>query len=212
MHRNTLNLKEIERRAYRSTFQDGLWDIYLGLVFTNFALGALLDRLELSEGPRMALTLGYFAIIMVLFIGAKRYVTMPRMGQVRFGPQRKRKLNKARIVLGASVLLGLAAFLSAGADVAPSVDALVIIFAANILIVLGATAYFMDYERLYLWAILFALSLPVGEILKEYADLSDPALVFFVSGGIATVTGALLFIRFLRDYPISREGAPDDEG
>jgi len=26
------NLTEIEKKAYRSTFQDGLWDIFLGLL------------------------------------------------------------------------------------------------------------------------------------------------------------------------------------
>ena len=27
-----LNLKEIERKAFRSTYEDGLWDIYFGLI------------------------------------------------------------------------------------------------------------------------------------------------------------------------------------
>ena len=31
-----LNLKEIERKAFRSTYQDGLWDIHLGLIFVRF--------------------------------------------------------------------------------------------------------------------------------------------------------------------------------
>ncbi len=27
-----LNLKEIERKAFQSAYQDGLWDIYYGLI------------------------------------------------------------------------------------------------------------------------------------------------------------------------------------
>ena len=28
----SINLKEIERKAFRTTYQDGLWDMYFGLV------------------------------------------------------------------------------------------------------------------------------------------------------------------------------------
>jgi hypothetical protein len=33
----TLNLKELERLAYRRTYQDGLYEIYLGGLFASFA-------------------------------------------------------------------------------------------------------------------------------------------------------------------------------
>ena len=33
-----LNLKEIERKAFRSTYQDGLWDLFFGLVVVGMAL------------------------------------------------------------------------------------------------------------------------------------------------------------------------------
>jgi hypothetical protein len=37
-----LNLKQLERRAYRSTFQDGLWDLYLaGLMVCLGILGII---------------------------------------------------------------------------------------------------------------------------------------------------------------------------
>ena len=29
---NQINLKELERKAFRSTYQDGLWDMYFGLI------------------------------------------------------------------------------------------------------------------------------------------------------------------------------------
>ena len=37
-----INLKELERRAWRSVFQDGLWDIYLGLLLMAMAILTLL--------------------------------------------------------------------------------------------------------------------------------------------------------------------------
>jgi len=34
---DNLDLKELEKKAWRSTFQDGLWDIYFGLLI--FGMG-----------------------------------------------------------------------------------------------------------------------------------------------------------------------------
>ena len=33
-----INLKEIERKAFRSTYQDGLWDIYFGLIVVGMSI------------------------------------------------------------------------------------------------------------------------------------------------------------------------------
>ena len=35
-----LDLKELERLAFRRTYQDGLYDIYLGGIFVSFAVFA----------------------------------------------------------------------------------------------------------------------------------------------------------------------------
>jgi len=49
------NLNEIEKKAYRSTFQDGIWDIFLGLVLLILALGALLSNIGVPEGRNLSL-------------------------------------------------------------------------------------------------------------------------------------------------------------
>ena len=33
-----INLKALEKKAWRSVFQDGLWDIFLGLLLMAFGL------------------------------------------------------------------------------------------------------------------------------------------------------------------------------
>ena len=42
---STFNLKEIERKAYRSTFDDGLYDIGWGLLLLGFGMSSLLKDL-----------------------------------------------------------------------------------------------------------------------------------------------------------------------
>jgi len=50
----TINLKELERKAWRSVFQDGLWDIFLGLLLLAMAIGALLSDIGVPEAWPMA--------------------------------------------------------------------------------------------------------------------------------------------------------------
>lgn len=33
-----VDLRELEKKAWKSTFQDGLWDIYFGLLFMGMGL------------------------------------------------------------------------------------------------------------------------------------------------------------------------------
>jgi len=42
------NLKEIERRAYRSTFEDGLFDIFYGCLIILLGTTALIDKAGIS--------------------------------------------------------------------------------------------------------------------------------------------------------------------
>jgi hypothetical protein len=197
-----LNLKEAERKAYRSTFQDGLWDILLGLAFLNFPILALVSR-AMSETVSMIGDLMAWLIVVVVFQLAKRYITVPRMGLVKFGPARKRKLLKMHWILTGSFVLGLLVFLLfVGTDGDISGLLILGVFTANILIVLGLMAYLLDYERLYLYAVLFSVSLPLGEVLYSYAGLADPTYVFLVTGGGAVLIGLWLLRRFLRDYPL----------
>ena len=44
----TLDLKALEARAYRSFFADGLWDIFLGLTLLAFGVGAAVSRAGLE--------------------------------------------------------------------------------------------------------------------------------------------------------------------
>lgn len=200
-HEPHYDLKEIERRAYRATFQDGLWDIYLGLVFIAFGLGPVVRQLGASEGTAMLVHIGMMLVALLLIIAGKKFITMPRIGRVKFGPQRTRKLTRVRIVLAASVVLGLVVFAALSSD-SLGLTALMVIFPVNILVVMGAMAYFMDYDRLFIYAVLWALSFPVGVVLEKNTALSDAPTVFIVTGGIAVVAGCVYFSRFLRDYAL----------
>lgn len=201
------DLKDLERRAFRSTFQDGLWDIYLGLIFVSFgSVPVLRGVFGLSSGGGMAIHISLITLALVLLIVGKRVITTPRLGFVKFGVERQRKLSKVRVVLMASFLVGLILFAVLAGD-SIGLNALMVAFAASILITLGAMAYYMDYDRLFIYAILWAASMPVGLWMEENAGLSDAPAVFILTGGVAVVVGVIYLQRFLHDYHLPPQDA-----
>ena len=200
-----IDLKAVERRAFRSTFQDGLWDMFLGVMFLMFPFGVFLRKADMSETTDALITLGVNFGAVVLFVLAKRYITTPRIGRVKFGPERQRKIRMGRLVLGASVVLGLVVFILTASDNLNSGELMLGVFSVNILVVFGALAHFLDFPRLYGYAAAFALSMPVGIVLEGWINGFEAPYTFFLTAGVPLVVGMVLFNRFLRDYPLPVE-------
>ena len=65
-------------------------------------------------------------------------------------------------------------------------------------------AYFMDFERLYYYAVLAAVSIPIAEILEVNELISNGSYVFLIPLGIMVITGTVLLIRFMREYSVEK--------
>lgn len=210
-----LNLKELERKAWRSFYDDGLWDIYLGLLLGLMGASGLLDRSGLTEDAGMAIYIGLLVLVMLAFWAAKRFITVPRIGQVKFGRERKVRRFKTALVLFASVVFGLVVMLLATAarqNTAPDFpwQALMpALWALNMLVVFGAMGYFLDYERLYFIGLMYAITIPLNEILITLAEIRIGPYLFFVCGLLIVAVGIFFLIRFLRKYPVIQEGTHD---
>ncbi|MBE0525116.1 MAG: hypothetical protein IBX40_12430 [Methanosarcinales archaeon] len=194
-----LNLKELEKKAFKSTFQDGLWDIQLGLIILGMALTSFI-RNDYFLIP-------YYAVIIALFMAAKKFITVPRIGLVKFGKERKKSMNKLRLILVISVLFGLAMVLLTKSSMVSGIKEFpigLIIVSLNVLIVFSLMAYFMDFERLYYYAVLVAVSIPMAEILEVNGFISNGSYVFVVPSGIMVITGTVLLIRFMREYSVEK--------
>ena len=212
------NLKEIERRAFRSTYQDGLWDLYMGLIVVCMSIFIYRPASGYSLWNFVLLLL-VFAVAYGLYYAGKKYITLPRMGQVRFGALRKRKARTLAIILGVFILfqigvVGITAwgwlsaevggmlnhFLPEGASTLPLVAAIGSLMVGISMIVI---AYFSDFPRGYYIAILMALAV----FLMIY--LNQPIYPMII-GGLIILPGLVLFIRFLKAYPWRREETLDE--
>ncbi len=209
-----MSLKEAERKAFRSTFQDGLWDIYLGLVFLLFGIGPMI---QVSADNDWMLTLGYYVPIFVIFWAAKKYVTAPRIGRATFSPARKRKIYKVRLALLFSVVLGLIVYLMAAtgdglSGTVATLPTVLLLFTGNILLIFWLGAYFLDFPRLYVYGALLGLSFPVGFFLMQRGVVADETRPFILTSGIMIVVGVVQFVRFLRDNPPYDENSLSEGG
>jgi hypothetical protein len=205
---HSLDLKELERRAFRSVFQDGLWDIYLGLILLAMAVSVGLNDFGVAEGWQTAGLIGVELLAMAVLWAGKHFLTLPRMGQVRFGEQRRKRITLLRLLLGLSVLLGLAAWLIFAAPASHPTSwmrspyFIAALWLVNIGVLAGFGAYLLDYERLLWIGALFAISVPLNELLNTiglgnlgYLAFGLPAMIILIMGGIHLAC-------FLREHPI----------
>ncbi len=187
MNANT-DLKQIEKKAWTVYFQDGFWDIYMGLFMIVIGMNILVDN-ELYTWLMIAPVL-----LMVL---GKRFITTPRLGRVKFGIERQKKRLAVVIVIAIAVICGivLVAFAANGTPL-PNAGAAAV-FGISALLVFGSMAYFLDCKRFYLYGLLLGGAF-VLEILTN-----DPlaSIAFFVFGVIALIFGLALLVIFLRKYP-----------
>ncbi len=207
----TLDLKAIEKRAFRATHQDGLWDIYIGGVVISMSVLAYSESNEAFPIIRFGLFLLGLGASYLVFRGGKKYITTPRLGQVNFGPQRQRRKRTLVIILGGIVLLQLLILVGTvwlwanpdwtsslgigGAD--PDLERLLVatvgaLFVGPSMVVI---AYFNDFTRGYYIA--FILSLAVFALIW----FGQPAYLI-AAGLVIMIPGVVLFARFLRQYPL----------
>ena len=205
-----LNLNEIERKAFRSTYEDGLWDIDYGLIVVGMSL--FLYHPETGYSPtNIILSTLIIALAYFVFWAGKKFITVPRMGEVKFGPERKQKAKRLAIILGVfvlfqSALVGLTA-LGWLSNTLSKYDAGLLVVALIGSSIVGTSmivvAYFSDFPRGYYIAIMMALAV----FLMIYTNQPIYAIVI---GALIIIPGAVLFFRFLKKYPLPVEAGSNE--
>lgn len=208
-----LDLKEVERKAYRSNFQDGLWDIYLGLLLLQMAFGLPLLNAGLSPVWIMLLMVGFVIAVLAGFLAAKKWIITPRLGLVTFGQERQKKNKKLTLILSLSALAGVVILLlstvayqlvSSGLFDSWSETIWLIpfgLFLVTAVTVFSLGAYYMDYTRAYLYGWFFGLAFPLNILLEETLGITIPMITILFSA-IMIGIGLILFIRFIRTHPV----------
>lgn len=199
-----ISLKEAERKAFRTSFDDGLWDIFLGCFFLMFAVAPLLSN-RLGDFWSSAIFLPFWALVYLAIRLIRKHVVAPRIGVVKFGPRRQARLVKFTasmlIINFVALILGLLAVATFGR--VPGLTYTIIV-GLILLVGLSLAAYFLDFTRLYLYGLLVFLAPLVGEWLfaQGYVAHHGFPITFGLISSIMILTGMVVFIRFLRENPV----------
>ncbi|KPK63109.1 hypothetical protein AMJ83_08565 [candidate division WOR_3 bacterium SM23_42] len=198
-----IDLKRLERKVWTSFYADGLWDIFLGCIILMFALAPFLNRMGLGDFWSSAAFVPFWAVIFALIVLLRRYVVIPRLGLVSFGQTRRKRLAKFNILifvaLSVSLILGITSF--KGSMTQSWVHNLR--FIAVVLICFGLAGYFLGVIRLYIYGLLIALCIPIGEWLHLSAGIPHHGfpVTFGITSSVIILTGVILFLRLLRENP-----------
>jgi len=216
---DSLDLKNIEKKAFRATHQDGLEDIYQGGVVLSMSFLAYTTAGDAKPILRFGLFLAGLGLFYLIFWGGKKYITTPRIGQVKFGPRRQRRKLTMTIVLSGIVLLQVfllvgtillwknpqwatdLGFHTTNRDLERMVVAVIgALFVGPSMVLV---AYFNDFLRGYYIA--FILSLAVFSLIW----FGQP-IYLIIAGLLIMIPGVVLFARFLREHPLPPAEASHD--
>jgi len=207
---NNIDLKEIEKKTWRSTLEDGLLDIYFGMLVLSIGLGITLGDL-LPEPFDSLLPIILMIIGLIFFLLGKKFITQPRLGIVKFGFRQKTRKLKTAIVLSINSIILLILFIIRLVNpdlrlIFPIYIEGLIIGLLFITVPLCFAAYFLQYTRLYFIAILVGLSFFLSDLLSIVIQEPFDALVAFsITSSIIIILGILSLVKFIRKYQIPKE-------
>lgn len=196
-----LDVRALEKKAWKSFHQDGLKDVFLGLILIAVGLAGILEN--------QLVLLGIELIAIVALVAGKKWITAPRLGRVKFTSQRKAKKLKAIMVVGLFMLLG--AVLAMVVFRNESVSSWLVsqralastLLGIWIFVLLAMMAYWLDFTRLYWIGFVTGLAFGLAQWIRE-------PILFVVAGLVVLIPGLVLFARFLGRYPKADIAASND--
>jgi len=199
---DTSDHKQIERRVFTSFFQAGFIEAFTGIFLLQLGFPALFSRRGFGDLESALLTLPIALILLIAVFLVRRFVVIPRLGRVKFLPERRRKLSKLIIVPILTLIAGaIVGYIFTENASLRHIFVGQITFILIPIIVFSAAAYFLDMKRLYVYGAIVGLVFPLGKYLETVIVSRNtlPATILFAAFvflGMATV----FLVAFLRKY------------
>ena len=200
----TNSLREIEKKTYMSYHQDGLLDIFVGIYVLLFGIG--ISLMTMSDFSMWFIVPAIFPAIMIpIWISAKKRITMPRIGYVNFGV---RGVNKMMAMFIGLMVAGLGMFMVFGLGASIGEGwALTLrdFFISNSMLIIGIGAiavtslfaYITGLKRLYGYGLLIFVLFFTGHF------ITIPFEYFLLAiGSVIIISGFVLLFQFIRKYPL----------
>jgi hypothetical protein len=197
------NVEGMQRRGQSYWYQDGIWELGVGVLFMLYAAYyALVGSVDEQSTLFSILSIAYIGVIpggMLLVSWAvkrvKVRISAPRTGYVTFGTSRPRRVNA--IVISAVVAAGTIA----GALLVKTLYVPVLVAGIGIAVGTGVTGVRLGVYRL---SIAGAVGLVSSVFIGLVVDEPEPAFtyLFGITGAALAVTGLLALVRYLKKHPL----------
>lgn len=205
------NLRDMQKRGQQYWYEDGLWEITIGLLFVFYAAYyGVVGLLPEESDVRSIMSVGYVVVVPGTMLVAswivhrlKERITAPRTGHITVARQSGhivRTVLLAAVVAGATVV---------GALLIETLYVPVLVGGGGMAIALGLTSYRVGIRRMIAPAI---VSLLAGFVLSVTTHEPEPAFSFLFGsvGLVIAMLGAVTLSRYLRRNPEQQDEETDE--
>jgi len=199
---DTSDQKQIERRVFTSFFQAGFIEAFTGIFLLQLGLPALFSRSGFGDWQSALLTLPIALILLIVVFLVRKFVVIPRLGHVKFLPERRRRVSKLIIVPTLTLIAGaiVGYIFTENASLRHAFVGQ-IPFILIPIIVFGAAAYFLDMKRLYVYGAIVGFIFPLGKYLETVIVSRNTLPVTILFAAFVFLGIAIVFlVAFLRKY------------
>ena len=199
-----INLEKLEKRTAAGIFQTGIIEIGIGMIFIVSSLAMIFDNI------RFYIDILY-VVPVVFIILSVRYIAQPRMGMVKLSKRRVR--NNKRLITALTIFLIVMVTLTVFGNtstisefISPKWIVIGIIFFVCI-----AIAYFMRFDRMYLYAYLLSGTFYLSEEIREIPGIiSDGGYAYLFASIVLISIGFVYLVKFLKKYPLPEKDVSYD--
>ena len=209
-----INLKELEKKAWMSTHEDGFADIIIGMLLVFFAVMPFIDEL-IGRWYILIMVLCPCLFSSLLIYFGKRNITAPRIGFAKFGAERKAAQKKSvkLSILTFIVLVVLVTLTALGKftdvfGVGISGFKVPLTIAVGVVALMSLKARLLDFPRLELYGFVIGFGVLAVEVLRDSVGRPWHNMISWgIPGLIILFYGLRRLVAFMQKYPLPSEGS-----
>ena len=193
-----IDLKEMEKKSWQYTMQDGIMETLLGVLLLIYGITLV------TSLPVVFAIVFWIIFIIPAYMAMKKKFTDPRIGQVKL--QEDKPIQTASgiflYMIVVAAIMGIGAFVFFGEITDELIYRALPIFFS--IMVLGGMAYAhgkSGSRRFYAYATIALVSAPVFSIIDFGTRMDNIGYYSLFIGSVFLVIGLVIFTRFLHKYP-----------
>jgi hypothetical protein len=200
-----INLKKLEKHTAAGIFQTGIVEIGIGLVFIISSLAMIFDDISYY------LNILYIVPVLFIVLGVK-HIANPRMGVVKFAMRRVRKTRLLILTITTFLVIMVTLTIVGNTNTIAELINPRWIISGIIFFICIAIAYYLNFDRMYIYAFLLAGAFNLSEEIRENTwIISEGGYAYLFASIVLIAIGCVYLIRFLEKYPLPEKGNSYDK-